>query len=89
MNCSAYRILEHGIQSREKARVIISKPKCNADGKNFDSVRLIDCYAAFMVLVYGIAISILLFGTEILTKCNINKISEMNVGVTEEEIEDE
>lgn len=85
MNCSALRIREHGIQLRERDRVMIDKPKCSSDGKNFGSVRLIDCYAALMALVYGCAASFLIFGVEILTMSKINKMCRTK----EESVEDE
>lgn len=58
------KVREHGIQLRERARVYTDRPKCNADGKNFDSVRLIDCYAAFVLFGYGAGASILLLVVE-------------------------
>lgn len=74
---------------REKDRVMISKPKCNSDGKNFGSVRLIDCYAALMALVYGFFASLLIFGAEILATTKINKMCRMNRKINEEKMEDE
>lgn len=89
MNCSALRIREHGIQMRERARVMIDKPKCTSDGKNFGSVRLIDCYAALMALIYGIFATFLIFGVEILTMSKINKVFRMKFEMKNENIEDE
>lgn len=71
---------------RERARVMIEKPKCSSDGKNFGSVRLIDCYAALMALVYGFLASFLIFGVEIFTMFKINEMCRMKI---EENIEDE
>lgn len=88
-NCSVLRIREHGIQLRERARVTISKPKCNSDGKNFGSVRLIDCYAALMVLVYGFLASLIFFGAEILTLTKINEMCRLKLKINKVEIEDE
>lgn len=86
---SALRIREHGIQLREKSRVMISKPKCDSDGKNFGSVRLIDCYAALMVLVYGFCASLLTFGAELLAVAKLNKMCRVNPRIDKEEIEKE
>lgn len=89
MHCSALKIREHGIQSRERARMMTSKPKCDTDGKNFGSVRLIDCFAALMVLVYGLFASLLIFGAEILAMTKINKMCRLKPKIHKEQIEDE
>lgn len=89
MQCSALRIREHAIQLREKSRLMISKPKCDSDGKNFGSVRLIDCYAALMVLVYGFCASLLTFGAEFLAMRKINKMCRVEPRIAKEETEDE
>lgn len=68
------KIREHGIQSREKSRVYTSRPKCNSDGKNFGSVRLIDCYAVLFILIYGFIASIIIFGIEIAIKSKLRKL---------------
>lgn len=68
------KIREHGIQSRERMRINKEKPKCDSDGKNFGSVRLIDCYAAMMVLVYGFIASLLIFCVEKFIKSKLNEI---------------
>lgn len=68
------RIREHGIQARERSRVYRSKPKCESDGKNFGSVRLVDCYAALFILVYGFVASVLIFGIEKFLKLKINNM---------------
>lgn len=83
------KIREHGIQSRERARVIVLKPKCSSDGKNFGSVRLIDCYAALMILVYGLVTSLLIFAVEIFTRLKIRKFLQMKAKVTNEKIDDD
>lgn len=90
MHCSALKIREHGIQLRERARAMISKPKCDSDGKNFGSVRLIDCYAALMVLVYGFGAAMLTFGAELLAMTKINAICrKLKPRIDKDEIEDE
>ncbi|XP_031625634.1 uncharacterized protein LOC116342265 [Contarinia nasturtii] len=50
-----FRIREHGIQEIEKARRYTSRPICSSQSQNFESVGIIECYAAFLVLCYGIA----------------------------------
>lgn len=67
------KIREHGIEHREKSRVFRSRPKCDSDGKNFGSVRLIDCYAAILVLVYGLFASFVMFCAENISKINMRK----------------
>lgn len=64
------KIREHGIQARERSRVYTQKPKCSLGNQNFESVRMSDCYAAFMVLVYGFAASFGIFLIENLVKLN-------------------
>lgn len=68
------KIREHGIQTRERSRIYKMRPKCDSDGKNFGSVRLTDCYAAFLILVYGFAVSFLTFCMEKLLKSKLNRI---------------
>lgn len=68
------KIREHGIQSRERSRIYKSRPKCDSDGKNFGSVRLIDCYAAILILVYGFFAALLIFFVEIFTKAKMVKM---------------
>lgn len=68
------KIREHGIQLREKSRVYKSRPKCDSDGKNFGSVRLIDCYAALLILLYGFLASIIISGIEIAMKTKMRKL---------------
>lgn len=52
------KIREHGIQQRERKRVYMERPKCTSNGQNFESVRLSDCFAAYLVLFYGLGASI-------------------------------
>lgn len=68
------KIREHGIQTRERSRIYKMRPKCDSDGKNFGSVRLIDCHAAFLVLVYGFAISFVTFCVEKFLESKLSKI---------------
>lgn len=68
------KVREHGIQSREKTRIHKMRPKCNSDGKNFGSVRLIDCHAALFILLYGFMASFLFFCVEKSIKSKLNAI---------------
>lgn len=68
------KIREHGIQSRERKRIYKTRPKCNSDGKNFGSVRLIDCHAAMYILLYGFMASFLIFCAEKSIKYKLNAI---------------
>lgn len=68
------KIREHGIQLREKSRAYKSRPKCNSDGKNFGSVRLMDCYAAVFILLYGFIASIIIAGIEISISSKMRKL---------------
>lgn len=66
--CSLLRIRELGIQSRENAKLYATKPTCGTEGQNFGSVRLIDCYAVWLVLGYGCATSLMILILEFITK---------------------
>lgn len=68
------KIREHGIQSRERTRIYKKRPKCDSDGKNFGSVRLIDCHAALFILLYGFMASFLMFCIEKFVKSKLNAI---------------
>lgn len=59
---------EHGIQTIEKARRQTVRPVCNSNSQNFESVRIIDCYAAFLVLCYGLAVAFILLCIEFICK---------------------
>lgn len=58
------KIREHGIQIRERSRVYTKRPTCDSNGKNFGSVRLMDCYAAVLIFAYGCVASFLIFCIE-------------------------
>lgn len=72
---SVMKLREHGIQSRERARIYKVRPKCNSDGKNFGSVRLIDCRATLFILGYGFIASFIIFCAEKCIKSKLNKTS--------------
>nr|CAI5841414.1 unnamed protein product [Callosobruchus analis] len=55
------QILHSGIQRREENRIYTKKPVCHSKGSNFDSVGLIDCYAAFLIFAIGVALSLTMF----------------------------
>lgn len=65
---STFKIHEHGIQQRELNRIYSKHPKCNSNGQSFGSVRLIDCYAAILVLCYGFLFSFVTLLLEMLLK---------------------
>lgn len=65
---SVFKIREHGIQARENKRIYSQKPVCDSRDKNFGSVRLTDCYAAILILIYGFALSFGIFLIEKLMK---------------------
>lgn len=70
---SIMKIRENGIQSRERSRIYKMRPKCDSDGKNFGSVRLIDCYAAMLILVYGFVASFMMFCVETFFKSKLHQ----------------
>lgn len=73
---SIMKIREHGVQTRERLRIQRMRPKCEFnDGKNFGSVRLIDCYAAILMFAYGLIVSFLIFCGEVFMKSKYNIIS--------------
>lgn len=61
---STFKLREHGIQERQNLKIYRKRPLCDNHGQNFGSVRLIDCYAALLVLAYGFITSLLLFACE-------------------------
>lgn len=79
------KIREHGIQSREKSRVYKSKPKCDSDGKNFGSVRLIDCYVALLILLYGFIAAIFIFCVEKFIDSGIRKKCAFELGMNRDD----
>lgn len=54
---SVFKIREHGLQQRLNSKIYRSRPLCKGNGQVFESVRIIDCYAAFLVMAYGFLIS--------------------------------
>lgn len=58
------KIHENGIQMREWHRYFTKKPVCLSSGTNFDSVGLIDLYAAFLIFGIGVVSSLLMFIAE-------------------------
>lgn len=81
------KIREHGIQSRERPRIYAMRPKCTSDGKNFGSVRLIDCHAAMFILLYGFMASFLIFSVEKFIKSKLKAIMCSGVKSYSEELE--
>lgn len=65
--CRILRLRELGIQSRENAKLYTAKPTCGSKGQNFGSVRLIDCYAVWLVLGYGCALALIILFMEFIT----------------------
>lgn len=63
-----FKIREHGIQGVEKSRRYTTRPTCSSLAHNFESVGIIDCYAAFLVLAYGIAATLGVLCLEFLSK---------------------
>lgn len=81
------KIREHGIQSRERLRIYKMRPKCDSDGKNFGSVRVIDCYAAFLILVYGFLISLFIFCVEKMLKSKLNNFCASKLKMCKEKLD--
>lgn len=61
-----FKMREHGLQARVQAQIYSKKPTCHSNSQNFESVRIIDCYAALLLLAYGFAASFMLLIVEIL-----------------------
>lgn len=69
INFRLFKMREHGLQARVQSQIYTKRPLCHSHGQNFESVRIIDCYAALLILAYGFAASILLLiGEFILNK---------------------
>lgn len=72
---SIMKIREHGVQTRERARIYRTRPKCEfSDGKNFGSVRVIDCYAAVLMFAYGLLLSFFIFCCEVFMRSKYSKM---------------
>lgn len=67
------KLREHGIQDRERLRLYKSRPTCDPVGKNFGSVRLKDCIAAFLIFGYGLLGSFIMLCIEKLAQIKVNK----------------
>ena len=63
-----FKIREHGLQGLVKSRQQTDRPTCNSQVQSFGSVRITDCYAAFLVLCYGMAAALILLSIEFLLK---------------------
>lgn len=63
---SLFKIREHGIQSREIAKMYKKKPICTDGGTSFQSVRFIDCSMLVQFLGTGLAAAITVFAVEML-----------------------
>lgn len=74
---SLFKIREHGIQTIEKARRYTDPPICSSSGQNFQSVRITECYAPFLVLCYGMVTALLFLIFEAIRKmkCHHLKIN--------------
>lgn len=75
---SILKLRENGVQPRELARVRRGRPKCDSDGKNFGSVRVNDCYAAFIILVYGFVASFAIFCIEQFLNSRFGKVLKID-----------
>ncbi|XP_056633934.1 ionotropic receptor 75a-like [Diorhabda sublineata] len=60
------KIWESGLQPREVNLIYTKKPTCTSRNSSFINVGLVDCYAAIMVLVVGVIISLLIWLLELI-----------------------
>lgn len=72
---SAFKIREHGIQTRESLKIYAKRPQCTARGSSFGSVRFTECSPVVFLLAYGFAASFILLIIELL----LNRYSNRNV----------
>lgn len=73
---------------REVSKIYHKRPICGAHGQNFESVRLIDCYAPLLILAYGFIGSLLVLIGEIildkkrkLTQPNLRRVDRSDLGL--------
>lgn len=57
---------EVGLQARIQSRLYTKRPLCHSIGQSFESIRIIDCYAALLILAYGFVASFLLLIGEVI-----------------------
>ncbi|XP_050303743.1 ionotropic receptor 93a-like [Anthonomus grandis grandis] len=79
-----HKIQETGIRNREFKRLFTAKPRCDNVEGNFESVGLRDSYGAFLVMAFGVIISILLALLEGLWKkynanINIRQVADLQL----------
>lgn len=72
---SAFKIREHGIQSRENLKIYAKRPQCTASGSSYGSVRFTECSPVVLLLAYGFAASSILLIIELL----LNRYSKRNI----------
>lgn len=59
-----FRIREFGIQDREDNLIHYKTPACHGSGDNFLSIGLVDVSPAFLFLLWGFLISVIVLGIE-------------------------
>lgn len=60
------RIQEHGLKQKENLRYLPTKPKCLGGGGNFVSASLIDTGPTILLLLWGMAITLVVFICELI-----------------------
>lgn len=57
--------MQSGVNNRELNLLYTKKPECNGQAGGFTSVGLFDCYFAFVIFGFGLAIALIVFLIEI------------------------
>ncbi|GBP33615.1 hypothetical protein EVAR_32113_1 [Eumeta japonica] len=70
-----HRIKEHGLDTREYLKIYAEKPKCLGSGGSFVNVSVMDCYPAFLMLIYGYTVAFSLLVMEVLSHCHKNNMA--------------
>ncbi|KAL0270714.1 UNVERIFIED_CONTAM: hypothetical protein PYX00_008022 [Menopon gallinae] len=70
------RVIETGLNDRAVRRIYTKKPTCSSKGSRFVSVGLLDCYHAFMIILYGIICAWGILFVERVVKPRIEKRQE-------------
>lgn len=65
---SAFKIREHGLQTRETLRIFDTRPQCDGGSGSFGSVRINECYAVLLVFLYGLIASTVVMVCELFWK---------------------
>lgn len=68
------KVQEHGMKENENNKIYTRKPVCHSSGQNFGSVRLYDCFMAWLILGYGLIAAFVVLAVEFFVKSRLKHI---------------